>query len=291
MSVMTRRIRAGAGRGRGRGRGRLAAGMLAATMLTTLGATPQALAKPVPNPEFAAFSDCPATVKGVSLCVVANTTGGSFTLGNKTVPVTQSLTLQGGLTNKSQQLVPAFDGNTLSHVPLEVPGGLLGIPGLEGIGGEVTATTELAGPVTVNEANLSTGKGPVVILPIKVKLDNPLLGSSCYVGSEASPITLQLITGTTSPPPPNSPITGSPGTRTVNPSATIFTFSGNSLVDNSFSAPAASGCGGALSFLIDPIVDLQVGLPAAAGHNTAILNGSLAEASAKAVKQAHVLKK
>jgi hypothetical protein len=266
-------------------------GALAAALAALGSAAPQALAKPVPNPEFAAFSDCPATVKGVALCVVANTTGGSFTLGNKTVPITKTLTLQGGLTNKSQLLVPAADGNTLSQVPLTVPGGLLGIPGLEGIGGEVTATTELAGPVTVNEANLSTGKGPAVILPIKVKLDNTVLGSACYVGSEAEPINLQLITGTTGPPSPNKPITGSPGTLTVNPTATIFKFSGNSLVDNSFSAPGAAGCGGVLSFLIDPVVDLQVGIPAASGHNTAILNGSLAEASAKAVKQAHVLKK
>jgi hypothetical protein len=57
----------------------------------------------------------------------------------------------------------------------------------------------------------------------------------------------------------------------------------NSLVDNSFSAPAAEGCGGLSSFLIDPILDSKIGLPAQAGHNSATLSGTLRTASAEAV--------
>ena len=128
-----------------------------------------------------------------------------------------------------------------------------------------------------------------MVLPIKVKLENPLLGESCYVGSDSEPITLHLTTGTTSPPPPNKPLSGNPGKATFNEALTIITINGTSLVDNSFSAPGAEGCGGALSGLLDTVVDLQAGLPSAAGNNTAILNGSLAETVPKFVKKAKVI--
>ena len=57
----------------------------------------------------------------------------------------------------------------------------------------------------------------------------------------------------------------------------------NSLVDNSFSAPVAEGCGEAFAFLIDPLIDAKIGLPSASGHNTAILNGELKTATVEAV--------
>jgi hypothetical protein len=44
-------------------------------------------------------------------------------------------------------------------------------------------------------------------------------------------------------------------------------------VDNSFAAPEASGCGGIFSIIIDPLVDSKLGLPSAAGKNTAIQEG------------------
>jgi hypothetical protein len=39
----------------------------------------------------------------------------------------------------------------------------------------------------------------------------PLLGSSCYVGSSARPLQLNLTAGATSPPAPNKPISGKRG--------------------------------------------------------------------------------
>jgi hypothetical protein len=55
-------------------------------------------------------------------------------------------------------------------------------------------------------------------------------------------------------------------------------------VNNSFAAPAAEGCGGLFSFLIDPAVDAQLKIPSAAGNNTAILNGTLNQGVAEAIK-------
>ena len=48
-------------------------------------------------------------------------------------------------------------------------------------------------------------------MPVKVHLENPFLGKSCYVGSSSSPISWELTSGTTAPPGPNTPITGTVG--------------------------------------------------------------------------------
>jgi hypothetical protein len=57
----------------------------------------------------------------------------------------------------------------------------------------------------------------------------------------------------------------------------------NALVNNSFDAPGAQGCGGGFASLIDPLVNAKLGLPAGAGHDTAILNGTLKDTLSAAV--------
>lgn len=281
-------IRGALGSGSSRTR-RTVATLMGGLLALAIVAAPAAQAKPVPNPEYLPFADCPVTVKHVSHCLVATTTSGEFKLANKTVPITKPIVVQGGIVEGSHVLVPAADGNTLSHTPLTVPGGLTGIEGLP-LGGEVIADTELAGPVEVFEENLSDGRGPAVKLPVRVKLENPILGEECYVGSDTEPVLLQLTTGTTKPPSGTQPISGKAGTASFNPALTIITISGASLVDNTFTAPAVSGCGGSLlSPLLDTAVDLQVGLPAAAGASEAMLNGTLQETDTRDVKKAKVV--
>jgi hypothetical protein len=151
----------------------------------------------------------------------------------------------------------------------------------------VNATTELAAPagsIAISVDNLIEGSGIALSLPVKVHLENPFLGSSCYIGSNAHPIVIELTTGTTSPPPPNKPISGSPGEIEFNADASIVTLKKNTLVNNSFAAPGVQGCGGLFAFLINPIVNGKLGLPAAPGQNTAILKGTLKETTAEAVK-------
>ncbi|HEX7609271.1 MAG TPA: hypothetical protein VF380_01235, partial [Solirubrobacteraceae bacterium] len=166
-----------------------------------------------------------------------------------------------------------------------------GLTGIEGLGGEVTASTELVGPVYLNPFKVVGREGTGVTLPIRVHLENPALGESCYIGNESDPVTLKLTSGKTSPPAPNTPIEGSPGKLTTNEGASILTLHANKLVDNAFPAPAAEGCGGSLALLLNPIVNADAGLPAAAGHNTAILTGTVMESAASFVKQAHVVPK
>jgi hypothetical protein len=261
-----------------------------------------------PTGEFVNFGDCPLGNSEVTLCVFAQTTSGEVKIGTTAVPITKTITLQGGIRFEGEHevVVPAEDGNTLSKTPETVPGGLLKIVAPEffpeflrnlfnefinkGITG-VTASTELVGNVGINRENLIAASGTALSLPVRVHLENSFLGSKCYVGSTAHPVNLDLTTGTTSPPPPNTPITGSVGEISFNKEGplVLVILNKNSLVNNSFSAPVAQGCGEQILFglftgLIDSAVDSELGLPSAAGHNTAILNGRLENAVAAAVK-------
>jgi hypothetical protein len=258
-----------------------------------------------PKGDFAPFADCPLSNASVVACLFAKTEAGEFIVGKESVPIKSPITLQGGLKEAPEGVafVGAEDGNTLSKTPQSVPGGLLGLVKcneisnfIERIACEltfengvtgVTATTELAAPassITISLAALLSGSGTALSLPVKVHLENPFLGSSCYIGSNAHPVVINLTTGTTSPPAPNKPIKGNVGTLEPKDEGELLVIKENALVNNSFAAPEAEGCGGAFSFLIDPIVDAKLGLPAAAGHNTAILKGTLQQASASAVK-------
>lgn len=268
--------------------GRLLAGALCVASLAALGAAGPASATTAKE-EFAPFAvGCP--VETAVLCLYATTEGGEFVIGNKTVPITKPITLQGGLGEETEYFGPrallaSTTGETLQAVPQEVPGGLLGIAGL---GGEVTATAEIAGPVSsvlVSPGAIIGDEGTALTLPLKVKLSNPVLGEECYVGTDSEPIVLHLTTGTTDPPPPNTPIHGNGGVGQKTKKARIISLKDTSLVDNSFSVPGASGCGGVLSPIVDLAVDADIGLPAAAGKNTAIMNGSLEQTTAAFVKQ------
>jgi hypothetical protein len=121
-------------------------------------------------------------------------------------------------------------------------------------------------------------------MPVKVHLENPFLGKNCYVGSSTSPIVWKLTTGTTAPPEPNKPITGSAGSLEVLEEGAVAKLTGTKLVDNAWSAPKASGCGGILGFLVNPIVNTQLGT-ITAGHNTAILKNTIYIGSAFATKE------
>lgn len=279
---------------------------VAALVVPLAVASPALAVEHHPTGDFAPFADCPLSNPSVSNCLVADTNSGEFTVGNKTVPINKTITLQGGTIENRETgaltFVGAENGETLSKTPLFVPGGLFGVTppsylnkeqkekfeemvnkGLTG----VTETTELAKPASdigISTNNLIAEEGVALSLPVKIKLSNVFLGSSCYVGSESDPVVLNLTTGTTSPPEPNKPIKGNKGSVEFKDEFALIILSGGSLVDNAFAAPEATGCGAPFSALVDKLVDSIFGVPAAAGHNTAILSGKLENANAAAVK-------
>ena len=269
-----------------------------------------------PKGIFKKYNDCPTEAPGNAICTFGVTTSGEFVVGSTKVPINQTITLQGGGIHTGGEnfneyfLLPAKDGNSLSKTALNVPGGLTNLVNCEEIKGSgffevierasckaifensvtgVTATTEIvantSNPAILNLTAMVEESGTAITLPVRVHLKNPLLGEGCYIGSEAHPIQLHLTDGTTSPPLPNKPIKGKLGEpeSEVEKGYESVVIRNNTLVDNSFSAPAAEGCGGFFSFLIGPIINSKIGLPSAAGHNTAILSGTLNTAEEEAV--------
>jgi len=248
-----------------------------------------------PTGEFAVFGECPLNTETVEFCVYSESNGGYFQIGAKTVPLKNPVILQGGLEEGPEGegvFIAAENGQTLVKTPQPVPGGLLGVEApswwpqyLQNLFNEyinkgltgVTATVELAGPasdIEIEPSNLLEETGTALGLPTKIKLDNAFLGSNCYIGSNKNPVVIDFTTGETSPPPPNEPIHGDPGELIFGEEG-LITLSGGELVNNSFGAPGAKGCGGLFSLFVDPLVNSLIGLPSPAGSNSAILEGKI----------------
>lgn len=225
----------------------------------------------------APFEYCPAGVvtnpdtgATTSTCLASLGTGGTFKLGKTVVTLTSGVNLQGGLGSVPGGFgfIPANDGMTLSGPDQSVPGGVLGIaliqdllPGITNIKAEVRL---------VGQPDFKLGANIDVTLPVQVHLKNLLLGPHCVIGSAEDPITLHLTTGTTAPPAGVEPITGTPGAISQPPlGTTVIEFKGQTIVDNTFAVPGAKGCG-ALG-LLNKVVDLKSGLPAAPGASQAQL--------------------
>jgi len=285
-------------------------GLLAATAtlcLSLAGAGP-ALAEKNPlnkinKEEFAKFVNCP--IAESALCLYAEVLSGEFKIGNKAVPLTNPTTLQGGQahvggTSLAPILAPLFGAETLSAVSQPVPGGLTGLTA--SIGGPVSATAELAGTPNASAAAIGYGlEQTAVELPIKVHLENENLGPNCYIGSDADPIVLKLTDATTKPPAGTEPISGKVGTNEGRDKGRLLTFIDNTMVDNTFAVPAATGCG--TNALLEPIITAAVnadeGLPAEPGKSYAILTGNqyatypewVAKYDAKLLKEKSKVKK
>jgi hypothetical protein len=253
-----------------------AAGLIA--VFATLAVASPAMAGK-PKGEFASFNDCPLGTTGVNYCVYDKFTGGELVFGKMDVPIKSTIVLQGGLivTEKEETFVETTEGATLSKTAEEVSGGF--------DSSTVTLTLELVGAVALSRSKLAAGEGTALELPVRAHLKSESFGEECFVGSSAKPITLNLTTGSTSPPAPNKSITGSPGEKESKEEGTLVIYKDDALVENAFAVPAAAGCGGSEKEIINPLVNSYFGLPAAAGHNSAILKGTSKFATAEAVRK------
>jgi hypothetical protein len=258
---------------------------------------PAAMATPTGG--YAVFAQCPVKGAGVNGCIYSPTESGYIKIGKQEVPIVNKQVLQGGLLKETEPLVKhmaaALNGETLTKTAQKVPGGLAGLVECDkitnfierilcegffenGLTG-VNAVTELAAPASSVVLNLGAeqlGEGTALTLPIKVKLENPLFGSECYIGSNKEPITINLTTGATTGGP-----TGKPGTKKTKEEGGIVEVSGLSLVSNTFSAPKATGCG--VLGILDGLINEKIGLPST--KNTAVLNGKVELASSEFVEE------
>jgi hypothetical protein len=259
---------------------------------------------------FTRFAQCPYKNTEVRKCVYGVTESGEVVLGSKKVPIVNPVILQGGAgpvdeVTEMSNFFGATNGETLSKTAQPVPGGLAGIVNCKEIKEPIlhaaceltfengatglNSTLELAKPATdirLSEFRIAAEESVGLILPVKVHLENPFLGSSCYVGSSSSPIIWNLTSAETSPPGPNKPIHGFGGEGEFLEEAKIVQLNNNKIVDNAWAAPGATGCGGFLvELILDPIINSAAGLPAKAGVNTAVLVSTLSSSPAVTVRK------
>jgi hypothetical protein len=289
--------------------------VVATAVLAVVGAASSASAH---TGTYELFNNCPVSNPEVFKCVNATTYGGEIVLGKKTTPIVNPVILQGGYSTATRaqgrlsRFFGASNGLTLSKTPEPVPGGLLGLvpptsspPAIKQLSAYYSAhnmtgvngVVELAEPATsmrISEFNTLSEEGMALRLPVKIRLENQLLGSSCYIGSNSSPIVWELTSGSTEAtwflginglgerveeqkivPPPNKPIHGVSGFGDLDENAVIAGLGEDFLVENRWSAPVATGCGGALAPIIDPLIDAAIGLPSPAGRNTVILKSNI----------------
>jgi hypothetical protein len=268
-----------------------------AVLAAVLLASP-AMAANHPTGEFAQFRDCPLKRETISSCFRSVSTAGSFTVGKKTVPIENPVVLQGGIegAGESVKFFAAEDGHTLSRAPQPVPGGLRGVnppkwwpeslqewfndevdQGMT----DVKASLELAAPPTaikLSTENLAYREGVALGLPAKFRLESPILGSNCYIGANSSPVRINFTTGR------SGAIRGAAPPAQFNKNETLTAIRNGRLVNSTFEAPAASGCGGILSFFIDPLVNGLLGGSSESGGSAAILEGNFEGAVAGAVR-------
>jgi hypothetical protein len=300
--------------------------------LTALTSASSAMAEPMGI--FKIFNQCPTEIPGLAQCSYAKTTSGEFVIGSTKSPISVPVVLQGGYIptgnpeNEAEYFaLPAKNGESISKSEQNVSGGITGLINCEEITGSglietffrnlckgtlekgITAVGAVAesvasekNPSIFNEFNLAREEGTALTLPLRVHLKNSLLGNSCYIGSEKEPLQLHLTTGATKPPAPFKSIHGALGETETKQEFTkegkrlrMLRISGNSLVDNTWTAPGASGCGEAnilgfkITGFLDSFLDAKTKIPNKAGENTAILKGELNAATPEVVIESEKL--
>ncbi|MEF9903617.1 hypothetical protein [Streptomyces sp. P9-A2] len=253
-------------------------------------------ADPALNGEWAPFTRCPVNAPAMLAadglektpqCVVSTSAGGTIKLGETTV-VTGKTDLQLGIVQNADgtSSVVAPSSGALVADPATVPGGLLGLmcpsdmPVITAICksldnsslNRITATMESVGaPYAFDQTAGILTDLPIVALPVRIHLENPLLGSRCYVGTAANPILLR-------PENRNYPEFGmsffqGDGTLDEAGEMSRINLTGATQNDSTFAVPAATGCGLNVG-LINAAVNAKTGLPSASGHNSLTLNST-----------------
>jgi len=247
--------------------------VLAAAIAAFAAAAPTAGAA-TPAPGYAQFAGCPSPAENptITSCQRTVITSGYIKLGNKKVPINKPLVLSGGTGVEGVGFAYTSQGG-LSKTQLQVPGGVIGLTGLDWLVNfldidslQLFSEAQLAGTPTFN--------GPEnVTLPLKFRLINPVLGNSCYIGSNTNPVVLNLTTGT------SGKLTGKSPEYIFHPSTVILTGLNGTFVDNTFSAPGATGCKltlfGFIPISLNSVVNSSSGLPAGPGVNEAVQNYDL----------------
>jgi hypothetical protein len=262
------------------------------------------LAPPTLSGDWAPFNRCPVDnptmlaadgEKNVVLCADVSSPSGAIKLGGLALPTTEVNTQFGLVSENHEETETTYKlvsplGGAPSTAPIEIPNGLSALvcPGAPrelwwicgghhgGFGGEgwrsgITAVLRPAGELSNFDLDgaLTTGVS-LVTMPVKIQLENELLGPQCYIGSDSEPIVLQLgnLTPVTSLAFEGFESNGTPVTE--GGAIVRIGLLGATGGDESFAAPGVSGCG--FKGELDGVIDHNAGLPAPAGDNSVQLN-------------------
>jgi hypothetical protein len=272
----------------------IAAGAGLAALAFVLPASGASAATTTLKGDWAPFNRCPVENSSMlaadgsstlAFCLASDSPSGSITLGNLTVP-SGDVNLQAGVlenTSDDSFTVVSPTGGALVAAPVQVPGGLLGlvcpssIPVVSAVCAEITSSALNTITAVVQPAGSPSGFSlaaglsegvPIITVPVKIQLQNPLLGSDCYVGSNSNPILL-------TPENLTAPTIGGEffdanGTPDPNGVMESIASTGGTQGAGSAAIPGATGCG--LLGLLDGAVDLKVGLPSPAGKSSFTLD-------------------
>jgi hypothetical protein len=262
----------------------------AAAALMIAAAVPAAAVDyPAPGGIYTPFTDCPLTnplmaqsVGGDATgCIASISNSGTFTIHGIPVSVTHPVKVQFGVWDPPNATPNQFsggvlappDGKWLVASPENTPGGLFALlcpsstPAVALLCRNATATGHTGLTAQIQSAGPITNFDLVSFTqPVKIKLINPILGGNCYIGSNSHPIVLNptITTGTlTSTPDPNP---------TRFPTTAVLAITANTVTDDTFSVPAATGCGP--GGVADGAINGRLGLPSASGNNHLVLHGN-----------------
>ncbi|WP_299534720.1 hypothetical protein [uncultured Streptomyces sp.] len=246
------------------------------------------------NGNWAPFNRCPVDAPAMlaadggtdtAVCVSSISGSGTIKLGNTTVPFGKSDLQVGVVTHpNNQSTVVSPAGGALIAASANIPGGLLGlmcpssVPVVTAVCNTLTDVSLNKVTATIESVNspsdfkLLAGLGtttPIIQLPVRIHLDNPLLGDKCYIGSSSNPILLR-------PQNKTLPAVSSNqfnGDGSDNPEGVLGRISliGATQHDTTFAVPGATGCG---LGLLNWAVNLKTALPAASGTNFVQLNNA-----------------
>jgi hypothetical protein len=256
----------------------IAVAMALVVSLVALASASPAVAEP--KGIFKIFRECPTEIPGIAQCLFDQLSSGEFSIGAVRVPIDKTLTLQlGDIPVDGSEVeffgVPAKNGESLSKTELNAPVSILDM--------KVTVIPELVASeksqVIINEFNLFNAEGTGLTVPMRFHLMNGALGDSCFIGSESTPLQLHLTDGATHPPKGFESLQGTVGSaETLEEGKRLMVrVKGGSLVDNTFPAPGAEGCGDTSSGKgsLDGAIDEKLKIPDKAGENAVVLGGEL----------------
>lgn len=188
--------------------------------------------------------------------------GGEMNIGDLTVPIPDgSLKISGGSSpilndigfpSGELDFVPALNSEYgVFHRELPVPGGAFGSANFINLT-DASASVEAVGMPKLDALALA------IDLPIRIKMENPLLGDSCYIGSEEDPILLKI-----RPDEGGETIGVADHYGEGVPGILVDGAVGS---DDDFDVPGATGCGlgGSLNWL----VNWRANTPSTAGQNS-----------------------